>query len=695
MTFWKYAVSSAAVVFASCTVSQGIAADAGATNVTKASESQAALLPLTGVSGAHMAINFTSVTSQAMRNSVPGPFQAGGSIAVEDMQVTVTRSAFTQANGQQASNDLAQAVLTNVRLANGSLLPKAGFWVGRTVETGARILQFRPSLDASLRDVPGFGEDLTFVLGPDGSVQIPSLNAVGGVARDFVAAVIANGPALMNAATVQVIAPAQLGKEAVGQILTNLHTSVQAAPDQYFNGLRKLNAQWIGISVAMFVPSVSDPAVRLQYRAAGDDVFKISTWDDADLSAFIARAHALGFKTYLTLAIEQPKGDVQGAVVPGDPACKRADAPIHRFLMGKPFVDSGETMMQCLSPADFWWAPEHPQHTAKRSAFWSSYTDIAVKYARLSQELGVAMYSLGTETDWLFRARATAALPVHFGTELRQMVSQVRAVYSGLLTYDQHISVLIDPSGFRGGEWAPMLVSDLGLDVIGISAYPETLRNQSRPTQVMGVAQLEQLYWKPVFDNTLVPLRARYPTLPIVFTEYGVVNDVGVPSDQQSNIGKPVTGRDANGVTDGMRQQANLHNAFFNVNERYNRLVAGAFVWANYMMDGAATANECQRVTHHIPCSPPAQAAIAAGYASVNEASMRVLNWAESALPTFLPTLGVAATVNGIGCRSYPTTGNYLCIRDGRVLAHNGREWQLLDVGAVADFLPAARAAGF
>ncbi|MFN9476492.1 hypothetical protein [Acidovorax sp.] len=642
-----------------------------------------------------MATNFSSGSAEGIRNSVPGPFQTGGQLKVQDVRTSVSRSSFTQPDGQKFTNDVARVELTNVQLPSGTLLPKAGFWLVRTLENSTRLLQFRPSLDSSLREVSGFSEDLTFILTSDGLVQTPSSSTVVGAARELVSSVIASGASLMPTSAVVDSSSTSLDKQSIVETLNSIRAGVLAVPDHYFNGLRKINAQWIGISVAMFVDSVSDPAVRLRYRPVGGKANEIATWDDADLRAFVARAHALGFKTYLTLAFEQPDGDMQGSAVPGDPRCRRADAPIPRFVMGKPFVEAGETMMQCLDPADFWWAPDHPQHVAKRAVFWNTYTDIAVKYARLSQEMGVELYSIGTETDWLFRARPTATLPVHFGTELNRMMAGVRSAYSGRVTYDQEIKVLMQPAGFRGGEWAPMLAGDLGFDVIGISAYPNTLEKMPIPTRVMSVAELEQAYWQPVFDNTLIPLRTRYPNLPIVFTEYGLVNDIGVPVNQQNNVGRPLTGRDSTGISDGMRQQANLYQAFFNVNERNNRLVAGGFVWADYMLNGPTQMVHCRDVTHHILCSPPAMSAIGASYAQQNSDSTRVLNWAEHALPTFLPSIGTQVRINNVDCRSYSSTGNYLCIRDGRVLAHNGREWQMLDVGGVADFLPLAKAAGF
>ena len=50
-----------------------------------------------------------------------------------------------------------------------------------------------------------------------------------------------------------------------------------------------------------------------------------------------------------------------------------------------------------------------------------------------------------------------------------------------------------------------------------------------------------------------------------------------------------------------MRQQANLYTALFNVNAARGRPVAGAFVWALYMLpDGDFGSSVCEQVTHQI-----------------------------------------------------------------------------------------------
>ena len=49
--------------------------------------------------------------------------------------------------------------------------------------------------------------------------------------------------------------------------------------------------------------------------------------------------------------------------------------------------------------------------------------------ARIAQEEGVRLYSLGTETNNLFRTRSGGDWPNHYGAQLKDMVRRVRAVY--------------------------------------------------------------------------------------------------------------------------------------------------------------------------------------------------------------------------------------------------------------------------
>ncbi|WP_284618703.1 S8 family peptidase [Aquabacterium humicola] len=73
----------------------------------------------------------------------------------------------------------------------------------------------------------------------------------------------------------------------------------------------------------------------------------------------------------------------------------------------------------------------------------------------------------------------------------------------------------------------------------------------------------------------------------------------------------------------------------------------------------------------------------------------RVFDWAESLYPQWFPKPGSAGTQAPYSYRYYASTGVYLGTANGRVVVHDGRDWNMLDVGALADFLQQAAAAGF
>ena len=125
----------------------------------------------------------------------------------------------------------------------------------------------------------------------------------------------------------------------------------------------------------------------------------------------------------------------------------------------------------------------------------------------------------------LFRTRPGGDYWVnHFGTELQSMVDRVRAVYSGLLTYDMQYKAYWR-DWFAPGSWH--LWEDLDLDVIGVSAWFPLV--DEPPTTVMDVDSLRREYER-IFRNHLVPMAERNPGRPLVFLEYAAVDTVEAPA---------------------------------------------------------------------------------------------------------------------------------------------------------------------
>ena len=588
--------------------------------------------------------------------------------------------------------DLATVTLTGVRVGNSPKLATAGFWLSSNPNTGEISLAFNPSMDASLAPVAGFSGDVNLPRSADGSrIDLTQISRASGVAREFVIAVAAHASTLAGTATFQATSDAGLGRAAVLQALDAVKASIalqEGARARYFAFLRSENVEWIAVTIPIYTDSLADPTVRLKYRPSVDAGGGPYTFEDEDLQDFILDAKRNGFK--MTLAFEFYPVIME--ISPSSPGCGTAQYKPNRWLLGQPTVNPALPDQACINPADWWWAPSHPQYAANVATFWNSYTQIAAKYAAMAQQTGLDMFILSTEQDNLFRTRAAAApYTNHFRTELTAMVNAVRAVYSGPVTYEQHWWAFAHPDwmGNGGGTsdaFAHTFI-DLGLDAIAVSAYFNL--TQTTPTTVLSVADFEA-GWESAFSQHLVPLQARHPGKRMFFSEWGYTNDVGSPNVQASQLDAPMQPGAAG--NDGITQQRNIIEAFFNVNRRHNDLVAGGFHWGL----GFPNEADCGKVTFGVYCKPASAQALAEGYATWLKADVdRVFDWAQNAYPQFFPTAETTGSALGYLYRYYPATGTYLGVKDGRVWVHNGREWNFVDVGEFRTFLDAVSLWGY
>ena len=217
-----------------------------------------------------------------------------------------------------------------------------------------------------------------------------------------------------------------------------------------------------------------------------------------------------------------------------------------------------------------------PDHDLFVAEFWESYAQQAIHFASIAEEEGVRMYSLGTETERLFRTRPGGDYWVNdFGPQLRSMVERVRAVYGGLLTYDMWSSAYWR-EWFAPGSWH--LWQDLDLDVIGVSAWFPLV--DEPPTTVMGVDSLRQAYER-IFRDHLIPMTERNPGRPIVFLEYGAIDRVQAPADPgfaPENADIVSVDTNGNGIEDGAEVQDNMYRALFEVMNAHPGLVYGEVV---------------------------------------------------------------------------------------------------------------------
>ena len=421
------------------------------------------------------------------------------------------------------------------------------------------------SLDAAITDADGQAStEWTLGSGPTQSVAAA---APGEVATEFSAKLVSGqfecGPTTrpMNVVELPLRAIHASGywgtNEQVVEEWTRTGTG-PLVPPAYVNWLKSLHANWVGISVHLFIDDSMDSSVERTDPPSG-------TFSDPALRQFIRDLRAEGINVYVTLAIT-------------DYEASMAERPVRRWQLGDP-GDPGQGVL----PEHWPWRPDHPDHARFVSEFWDSYTEQAVHFAGIAQQEGARMFSLGTETDRLFRTRTGGYNTVtHFGEELESMVEQVRAEYDGLLTYDMHYDVFKVPDFYGPGSFC--LWEDLNLDVMGISAWFDLAG--APPSSAMSVASLEMAYDR-IFREYLIPLANDNPARPMVFLEYGAMDVVSAPHSpaNTSEQGKPFVLVDANGngVDDGRETQANIYQAVLNTMATYPGVVSGLFFWDNWM----------------------------------------------------------------------------------------------------------------
>lgn len=550
----------------------------------------------TQMRAAHMYSNY----GDNVRAVKPSLTDAPPAITAASVATELFRASYSD-NGQTITNDLAVVRMTTVSVG-GVTYPSAVFTFGRRTDTGELSLSFRPSQDAALSAFSGFGGDVNLSVSANGARAYQwELVKVKGAARQLIAAVVAGSDALLGASTYSTGAGAGFDKASLIQAMAQFRAGITTDDNAYFNYLRDKNINWLALTVPVFYGDLSDPRVSLKYRPLGNiDSGASFTFDDEDLAHFLAKARKAGFKIMLGLELSP----VFMAVTPGEPNCRTINHKPNRWLLGQPTVAASDPMQACIDPALWWWNPSHPDHARNTAIFWQTYTEVAVKYAKMAQAAGVEMYAFATEQDNLVRTRsARAPYDNNFRPQLQSLINAIRADYKGLLTYDQQHQTMSDPGMFGGGtgtaEAFAGVFEDLGLDVVGTSAYFQL--TASNPGRVLSVAELESI-WQDIFTRHLIPRQAANPGKPLVFTEFGYTDDVGATAIQGSNLGMPEPA--ATGVVSpGQQQQQNIFQAFFNVNARNNYLIRGAFIWGV----SAISDYDCNNIVFGIYCKASAE----------------------------------------------------------------------------------------
>lgn len=357
-------------------------------------------------------------------------------------------------------------------------------------------------------------------------------------------------------------------------------------PPDYLEWLADVYVDWVQVSVSLHYDDSMDSTVEREYT----DVV-VPTYSDAALRQILREFRDNGVSVYLTLAFEAREAEA-------------AERPVQRWQLGDPAppetggVPPGDpAVFGTVLPENWPWRPDHPDHEQFTAEFWETYTQQAVHFAGIAEEEGVLLFSLGTETDRLFRSRPAVDpyMSNDFGDELREMVARMRAVYRGRVTYDAHIDTLIHFHHFGRGSAVGHLWEDLDLDVVGLSGWFQL--TEEAPPSVMSVQELERSYER-IFRDYLVPLADRNPGRAVVFLEYGAMDVVEAPVEPSdwSREGERFvfSDLDGNGLDDGREQQANIFQALFNTMERYPGVLNGAFFWNNWIASDAMW-NEIRR----------------------------------------------------------------------------------------------------
>ena len=420
---------------------------------------------------------------------------------------------------------------------------------------------------------------------------------------------------------------------------TNRLTAARWAPDSgqplispdYIEYLEDLHVNWVGISVALHYDDSMDSTVE---RAYSQNLIA-PTFSDEVLRQLIREFRSAGFEVYLTLAFESREAYTSAR-------------PAQRWQLGDPgHPETGvppDDLWPRILPEHWPWRPSHPEHHRFVREFFETYTEQAVHFARIAQQEGVRMYSLGTETDRLFRTRpGHIHWTNHFRHQLEMMVRRVRSEYHGLLTYDQHDASITDPwtPWFAGSKY---LWEDLDLDVVGVSAWFPL--SESVPSAVTSVETLKRAYER-IFDTHLVPLARQNVGRPVVFLEYGaldVVETPYAPADFRRML-EPVSHVDSNnnGVEDGRETQANVFQALFETMDRYPGVIHGAFFWGNWIASDELWTREVEGRRGFDIRNKPAGEVVRAQYERWRSAESSQV-YAAQTLPDRTLHVGVVAT---------------------------------------------------
>jgi len=214
------------------------------------------------------------------------------------------------------------------------------------------------------------------------------------------------------------------------------------------------------------------------------------------------------------------------------------------------------------------------QSEADWANWFASYRRFILHYAALAERLAIPMLAVGTELH------ATA---VERPDDWRRLIADVRAVYSGKLTYSAN--------WYREFEEIPFWDA---LDAIGIQAYFPLAGEESPTVETLTAAWQRQL-------PTIAAVAARFGK-PVIFTE------IGYRSSADAAIEPWAWPRDESAARVDVETQARCYQAFF-ATAWQEPWLAGAFIWKWYPEAASA-----RRATDFTPQGKPAERVLATHY---------------------------------------------------------------------------------
>lgn len=219
--------------------------------------------------------------------------------------------------------------------------------------------------------------------------------------------------------------------------------------DLSLEALADTGATWISLIVTAYQDTPTSTTI---------DRTSVSTPTDAELIHVITLAHSLGLKVML-----------------------------------KPHLD-----LRNEQENDWWRGDIGPGFTSEPqwAAWFASYRDFIEHYARLAETYGADQFCVGTELLGT----------THRAADWRMVVSGVRAIYGGPLTY----------AALHSGEEISITWWD-AVDYIGVDAYYPLTKNRP-PDYHPTTEELEAAWVEP--KATLAALSATYGR-PVIFTEIG------------------------------------------------------------------------------------------------------------------------------------------------------------------------------